>query len=138
MSWKIHNNMQILHEFKDSGDDYFIQHQKRQVQADKPEQPNGPRQMPKKFGLNDDDKDAELILDHLESIEACTFQQITQSSQVVYDCIQTIDEAGMFKIINSDLCRVLTSDKTLNVEDIQSLESDIYHKEIWKATYDNH
>jgi hypothetical protein len=134
------DNMQILHECKDSRDDHFLQRQKerrlytkRMKSASNPKTVNRPTN--DDFGVAEDD--AHAILDHLESIQGCSSQHAAKLTQSVTECLSFVDQSRMFDM--STIRPPQNNDFDFNEAciDIKDSEDSIMNEDIWKVAYEN-
>ncbi|EPQ49839.1 hypothetical protein GLOTRDRAFT_134546 [Gloeophyllum trabeum ATCC 11539] len=110
------DNIQILHECKDSRDDHFA-NRRSHAQDD--------------FIGETDEAD---ILEHLESIESSTSFHATQSMSSVHDCLKHVEETHLFEsnIAGQRYDGLLQS---AEAEDIIASDSPDLEAE-WKQAYD--
>ena len=91
---KILDNMQILHECHDSGNDHFSQRRHR-GHSTRLSQSNQHVESADDFGPIE----ASVILDHLESIIASSSEKISRSKTSVEECLLHANMSGMFDIM---------------------------------------
>ena len=136
---KIMDNMQILHECQDSGNDHFSQrrHRGHTGMSRNIFSQTGTKQ---RIDSNDDfgPVDALVILEHLESVSASTSERISRSKSSVNECLLHADMSGMFDVthhddpINHGSTFVNTENKIKEVNLI-----DLVLEEQWKKEYEN-
>jgi hypothetical protein len=131
---KIIENMQILHECKDSRDDHFVNrrcHTRNHILQNSDGQTYSQ--------INEDDFSGEnesenLILQHLVSIQHSRSNTFLQAHQDIITCLNHTDTAGLF-----------SSGNTTNIN--HSIDHDVCQEifeehplleESWKKTYDSH
>jgi hypothetical protein len=128
---KIMDNMQILHECKDSRDDHFVQRRNRNRNRANCE-------ITRTRESDDDDfsgdRDCEeLILDHLMSIDDSQSARIDRARENVLTCLKFADESGLF---NSP-CNEMSTDNDSDGQN-QVTEENLTLEDIWKAEYEEH
>ena len=134
------DNMQVLHECKDSCDDHFLQRQKERSRYNKEminRTNNTALSDTDDLGTMDDDFPA--VLDHLESIQKCTSLYAAKTNESLADCLLSIDQSGMFNISQNDYAwQVTTENPTTNAHciDISHEITNIPDDEIWKTAYE--
>jgi hypothetical protein len=84
---KIMDNMQLLHECKDSRDDHFSKRQEGRNRSSRV-----PLEMSSRGGgpaLDEDEEEftEDLILEHLQSIDSCRLVQLDRSMENVISCL---------------------------------------------------
>jgi hypothetical protein len=87
------DNMQILHECRDSGSDHFAERRNRRRQQYNHDIPSDSNRD------NSDDfggVDPSVILEHLESISSSNSDRLTRSQDTVNDCLLHAEMSGMF------------------------------------------
>ncbi len=79
-----------------------------------------------------------MILDHLESIQACTSDRLIQRNQSVTHCISALEQTGVFRQPpHSETAADQPSDQTYaDIEDIRSPETNFMCEAVWKAAYE--
>ena len=136
---KLLDNIQLLHECKDSAQDHFIQRRnsnrvRRQLSD---EIVNSSR-----HDTNDDfgPVNPEIILDHLQSISDCNSQRIARSQEAVKDCLLNAELNGMFDVSDeSTHCQPEAVSNNLFGRDLHSPEevnsSDMFLEDQWRSEY---
>ena len=131
---KIIENMQLLHECKDSRDDHFanrrsgIRNRANQIL-------NGQScsRSEDDFGRDNDSED--LILEHLVSIQNSRSVASIQAQQDVLTCLKHAETAGLFPARGAvDVDRTLAVNDNLNEE---IFEQQPALEELWKKKYDD-
>jgi hypothetical protein len=129
---KIMNNMQILHECRDSRDDHFTERRNRNR--------NRANQLPgentRQCQLADDDfstegDSEELILEHLMSISNSCSTLTSKSQQDVTTCLTYANDAGLFSSSESKEVNDYSDEDTEHVSQEQ-----LPIEQIWKAEYE--
>jgi len=130
---KIMNNMQVLHECRDSRDDHF-ETRSRARQTHVADETARARHVESDDFGNGISEDVSLdILDHLVSLDDCRSRQGEASQAAVMDCIAHAEIGGVF---NRDFT---TENSSHNTSESTSIlitpETDAYEAE-WKHAYD--
>ena len=130
------NNMQILHECKDSRDDHFSQRRNRNR--------NRAQQLPQGISrtreIDDDNFDRgddteEAILEHLMSIDNSRSTNIDKSQQDVLTCLKYAEDGGLFSSSNATNLTTMDSDNA-NDEVQHVCEEQITMEDIWMSEYE--
>lgn len=128
---KFMNNMQLLHECRDSSQDHFgSQHNQTQT--------NHTNSNYRQHETDDDfgPVDSEIILEHLQSISNCSTQSYARSQENVNDCILSAEASGMFDINNQAIFSQ-ESHKLIPQDGLQLVSNhDLILEEQWKADYE--
>jgi hypothetical protein len=93
------NNMQSLHECKDSRDDHFLERQNERKRASQNQTNNKETIGNSKnddFFFGDPNDIGDEILEHIESSEASRSETNSRSCQDAEDCVRHADHSGMF------------------------------------------
>jgi hypothetical protein len=126
------DNMQILHECKDSRDDHFIGRRSRARYRSTriPHDIVGDREVEDDFGGEEEES---LLLDHFEAMENARSQRISKGRDTALKCLQHAESGGLFQMIrpqtNTDL-------EDTSVEIIKDSNSDSL-EDVWRKTYEN-
>ena len=132
---RILDNMQILHECQDSGNDHFSQRRHRGHNSQKKQ---NPWQSNEHVDSTDDfgPVDESIILEHLESITASTSEKISRSKSSVDECLLYANMSGMFDVMpNIEISG--TSNANINDKIKEVHQGDVGMEEIWKKEYEN-
>ncbi|KAJ7790319.1 hypothetical protein B0H14DRAFT_2626154 [Mycena olivaceomarginata] len=131
------NNMQILHECRDSRDDHFAErrthirhavnsgrHKRRETQDD----------------FSGEDITEEMILDHLETLTTRFSLKKAASNEAILECISYAEEAGLYNSSSSP--DIVMNDAERPSEDFSGphgthLAHDTYVEDVWEKTYDD-
>jgi len=90
---KVMDNMQILHECKDSKDSHFRMRRNRTVR-------NG-RNETRGQGLELDQPEMDELMDHIDSVERYYSSATAQSISQALDCLSELESAGLFNVSDS-------------------------------------
>jgi len=128
-SLQVMNNMQMLHECRDSRDDHFADRLARMRRTSQRQSNDTQPRTNDEFG-ND-----EAILEHLEAIDACRSNQKMQASDAVLDCLHHAEMSGIWKsrdsvpVDNQPECNLLS-------KEIHISPTDLDLENIWLAAYE--
>ena len=131
---KIMDNMQILHECRDSRDDHFAQRLGgcRSLANRLSQEITGRRDASDDFGGEDDDEG--LILEHLESIGACHSHKSASGNEMALQCIEYLARGGFWSERSSEALNHSTSSEQFEVE---VHESQPTLEESWRKAYED-
>ena len=127
----IMDNMQILHECKDSRDDHFTQRRVRN--RDRQNQVSDSviqtTETTDNNGLTENDNDS--ILEHLLAIDNCHSASTEKSREDVVSCVTYAEESGLFSSLST------SPHENPNNENLEEVNDDaLSYEDIWKAEYD--
>jgi len=133
---RVMDNMQILHECRDSRDDHFANRYRKNHSSTFLSSHLGLTtdfENEEEFGPTDNEN--ELILQHLQSIDDSHSEQKLQGMHDVLTCLHYAEKGGMFDTVIASDMEVIDDDMSLdNIADsniITNLE------DIWEQTYEN-
>jgi len=112
----IMDNMQLLHECKDSRDDHFSQRQSRHRSNRVPSEISNCTG--NEMCEGGDDFDDNLVLDHLHMIDACHSIQFQRSTENIITCLNYAEHAGMFAFNDSN--HIVLSHSNEHVMDVSN------------------
>jgi hypothetical protein len=131
---KIIDNMQIMHECKDSRDDHFIQRQNQRRLATYSGQHLN-KKISDDFNLQEDEH---ILLDHLESIQMCTSLKNLRFQEATADAVCHAENSGMFTIKDNNGHTNISTDNETNAINIDSINySETCAEDIWRSAYDD-
>jgi hypothetical protein len=126
------NNMQLLHECKDSHDDHFHERHSCQLRLAPEIAVNETAPIEDTLeGINDSQ-----ILQHLESIDDCYSEQKTCTNFNTLDCIEHAEQGGLFYVTPSDAHYRISLADCVHVEQLHLNSVDL--EGMWKTEYDCH
>ncbi len=126
------DNMQILHECKDSRDDHYAARRTRMSAASL--YGYGDRSRAEDDFGGDGDTD-EAILQHLESLDRCVSEKVIRSQENVHRCVAEAESLGMFDTGNRAFDRECRDDDVVAEEErVTDLHSPI--ELLWEHEYE--
>ena len=91
--------------------------------------------------MTNDDNDINSLLNHLESIQACSSTWKTRFAQNATDCVSTLENSGMFNNDNIQKnqteMEMETDTDELHEQYISSDDTNVSYEDSWKAAYEN-
>ncbi len=125
------DNMQLLHECRDSQDDHF---EERRRKAWTKTDTDCTRQHQVNDDFNGEGDIQDEILDHLDTIENQRSQHAEHQERNVKECLKALKASGLFNHQPLDM----NSDENLDVEDgyEDAGEADPVQERVWEKTYD--
>ena len=130
---KIMNNMQILHECRDSRDDHFESRSRARQTHVADETARARHVEGDDFGEGISEDISLEILDHLHSLDECRSHQVGASQSSVTDCLKHAESGGLF---NRNFTTGDTSFNTVESNNVLiTAETNTYEME-WKHAYE--
>jgi hypothetical protein len=128
-------NMQILHECRDSRDDHFAEHRNRVRKAVNSR--NRRRRAQDGDDFSGEDVTEAMILDHLEDLTTRFSMKRAAANEAILECVHYAEESGMYSAEFQDNS---THDPSA-MSDATGLEgthlvTDTYHEDIWGKAYE--
>jgi hypothetical protein len=127
-------NMQILHECRDSRDDHFAERRNRVHRAVKS---TGSRRHDLADDFSGEDVTETMILDHLEGLASRFSLKTTAANEAILECINYAEEAGMYSNATDlgenpeDMEECAAAEKNQTI-----LVNDTYLEDTWEKAYD--
>ena len=129
----IMNNMQILHECKDSRDDHFKNRRTRNRTLRVSEEIRQSHHAYDNFAEGDQQE----ILEHLNSIENCRSDQINDNNSQLLQCLTDVESCGLYKINRENnscnTTQIIQSDDFEERVDPHTVSLE----PLWQTTYEN-
>lgn len=134
---KLMNNIQMLHECRDSGIDHLSDRQRHNNRTR-----HVSSELVRASGSSDDfgPADPAVILEHLQSISMCTSDRAAAASANVQSCLDATEKSGMFytsNVIhahNSANFDALSHSHNDHIQEVQ--EADLVLENTWKKEYE--
>ncbi|KAF8233000.1 hypothetical protein L208DRAFT_1269241, partial [Tricholoma matsutake] len=124
------NNMQLLHECKDSHDNHFCERRNCQLQLAPEIATNDTMAIKDALEGIDDSQ----ILQHLESIDDCYSEQKNCTNFNTLDCVQHAKQGGLFDVTLSDAHYRISLADYIHVNQLHLNSDNLEH--LWKTEYD--
>jgi len=129
----IMNNMQILHECKDSRDDHFANRRNRYRDGKVSQYSSG--SVNSLFDDFTEDDEESNILEHLVLIESCISQKVHTSNDAVQQCLYHLESGGMYSKVSSYLPLVSAESESNSILEVQ--EHVPVLEQTWRKAYED-
>jgi hypothetical protein len=135
---QIMDNMQILHECRDSRDDHFSQRRTR----NRNRAHQLPQGMSRTAQMDDDDITTrddtdEAVLEHLMSIAASRSTNMNKNQQDVLTCLKYAEDGGLFSKLSTSDQKTIDNDNAQAHNGLENVDGEqITMEDVWKAEYE--